>query len=226
MDSQGRDGVFAFWTNFFKDGQGLNHWERLKADRAKAAQKVRLEQGSKTWAERAGTVRSHKRRLDERSAPIQTQEKRPRQERVQEELLPFAVYVEKFDSNQSRIKITASEWDQIRSLVINAYWLESSALKSDLKNDVEKRAYNGEIVIFYTKSETAQAFVIKAINGNLPGIQARGPRVIISPNFHVEFPAVLDRMQSELVIAKAISMHVGVAQVQIRNVKKNDKTGR
>ena len=87
--------------------------------------------------------------------------------------------------------------------------------------------YNGEFAIFYTKSEAAQKFVINTINGKIPGVEARGPRLIIRPNFHVEFPDVLDRMQPELLIARAISMHVGIncaaSQVQICSVKKNDR---
>ena len=79
------------------------------------------------------------------------------------------------------------------------------------KNACEKRVYNGEIVIFFTKSKFAQDFVIKTINEKLklPGIIARGPlpRVKTKPNLLVIFPAVLDRMKPDVVLSTAISMH-------------------
>lgn len=134
---QGKDGVWLFWSNFFKDGSGLRCWEILKADRAKAAQKVRLDQGVKTWAEKTGTVPSQKRRLDARAALLHQPEKRPRQDQVGEEL-PFAVYVEKFDSKQSRIKLSTPEWKQVRDSVFKAYWLESTNDKSEMKNGIKK----------------------------------------------------------------------------------------
>ena len=67
----------------------------------------------------------------------------------------------------------ASEWKQVRDLVSNAYWLETTNDKSVMKNGIEKRLYNGEFEIFYTKSETAQNFVINTINGKIPAVALR-----------------------------------------------------
>ena len=85
--------------------------------------------------------------------------------------------MEKFDT-QSRIKISSSEWEQIRSEIFNAFFLESLDNKNKLKNACEKRVYNGTHITFYTKNVLAQNFVIRIINENLkiPGIKARGPR--------------------------------------------------
>ena len=89
--------------------------------------------------------------------------------------------------------------------------------------------FNGEHVTFITKDKYAQNFVIRTINEKLklPGIIARGPRVGTKPNFHVKFPAVLDRFQPEIVIEKALSMHLNIEDIsiQVRGIKKNEQTG-
>ena len=145
---------------------------------------------------------SQKRRLDERNAPLQAplqQDKRVRLDRVPDEVLPFAVYIEKFDQASShRIKISSREWDDMMFGIINAFFLEQE--KDKLKDACEKRLYNGEFVIYYTGNAFAQNWVIGIVNERLklPGIKARGPRVETRPNFHVEFPAILDKLQPEI----------------------------
>ena len=112
--------------------------------------------------------------------------KRPKDGRVANELLPFSVYVEKFDSANSKIKLSASKWIDIRAGIFKTF-MDSPEVHDKLKEDCEKRLYNGEIVIFYTKSDFAQNLVIKTINETLrlPGIKARGPYAGTRPNLHV-----------------------------------------
>ena len=100
-----------------------------------------------------------------------------------------------------------------------------------LKDACEKRVYNGKHVTFYTKNVFAQNFVIKTINEKLKfsGIKAKGPRPLgqNQPNLHAEFPAVLKRIQPEMILKEAISMHVAVEcdSIKICNIKQNKRTG-
>ena len=47
--------------------------------------------------------------------------KRPKDGRVANELLPFSVYVEKFDSANSKIKLSASKWIDIRAGIFKTF---------------------------------------------------------------------------------------------------------
>ena len=85
-----------------------------------------------------------KRRLNDRTAPIQQQHqqqsqqhKRSRQDRVPDKLLPFAVYVEKFEKNEM-VKLSGKEFDEIKAGIVNAYVLESFEFKDNLKDKVDR----------------------------------------------------------------------------------------
>ena len=77
--------------------------------------------------------------------------------RVPEKLLPFAVYVEKFDISNSKVKLKLSdkEYLSIRTELINAFMLESQDAQVLLVNEYEKRVFNSErgIATFFTKSK-------------------------------------------------------------------------
>ena len=139
-----------------------------------------------------------------------------RSTRVSDEILKFAVYVEKFDTKHhdtanNKIKVSPHDWDNIRAGIFKAY-LESLNLQNKLKDDCEKRLYNGKIAIFYTKSNLAQNFVIQTINEKLklPGIKARPPWTEARPNFHAFFPSVMNNFKPEHVLKEAIAMHTEI----------------
>ena len=92
----------------------------------------------------------------------------------------FAVYVEKFDSELTNVKLSDSEWDEVRAGVINTFCLEKMDVKKILFDKCEKHWFNSEqgFAIFFMKCKFAQDFTIRAINENLKlaGIKARGPR--------------------------------------------------
>jgi hypothetical protein len=128
------------------------------------------------------------------------------------------VYVEKFDISNSKVKLklTSKEYLSIRTELINAFMCESQDTQVLLVNECEKRVFNSErgVVIFFTKSKFAQNFTTKVINEKLSsqGITARGPRSEPRPNLHVEFPAVLTRVQAKPVdiIKEAILMNAKI----------------
>ena len=89
--------------------------------------------------------------------------------------------------------------------------MEPLSAKRQLKYDVEKRLYSSEKseITYFTKNETSLKSVIYVIKERLrlPGIVARGPRFLSRPNLHLEFPAVLNSLQPEMVIKHAISIN-------------------
>ena len=97
-------------------------------------------------------------------------------------ILPFefAVYVEKFDSELTNVKMSDSEWNEVRAGVINTFMLEKSDVQKILNDKFEKLWFNSGqgFAIYFMKSKFAQDFTIRAINENLKlaGIKARGPR--------------------------------------------------
>jgi hypothetical protein len=189
-----------FWKDFMKDDFGLETFQAQKKEEHK---------------------KSLKRRLGERTAPLeqqhtlfqkqrQQQHKRSKQDRVPDEFLPFAVYVEKFEKNEL-VKLSGKEFDMIKAGIVNAYVLESFEFKDNLKDKVDRRLYNAEkgYATFYAKSEIAQSFIIRIINENLqlPGVKARGPKVESRPNLHVDFPPAFDRQHPETIIKQLIQMY-------------------
>jgi hypothetical protein len=92
----------------------------------------------------------------------------------------FAVYVEKFDSELTNVKMSGSEWDEVRAGLLNIFCLEKSDVQMILFDKCEKHWFNSEqgFAIFFMKCKFAQDFTIRAINENLrlAGIKARGPR--------------------------------------------------
>ena len=97
-----------------------------------------------------------------------------------DQILPFSVYVEKFDSELTNVKMSDSEWDKVRAGLINIFFLEKSDVQKLLFDKCEKHWFNSEqgFAIYFMKCKFAQDFAIRAINENLklPGIKARGPR--------------------------------------------------
>ena len=97
-----------------------------------------------------------------------------------DQILPFSVYVEKFDSELNNVKMSGSEWDEVRAGVFNTFWLEEEDVQKILNDNFEKYWFNSEqgFAIYFLKCKFAQDFTIRAINENskLPGIKARGPR--------------------------------------------------
>ena len=117
-----------FWQNFMKDGRGLKLFhEGQKRDRQagflseQPFQKVEpkkrnkpLLQGSKAPSQKRAS------NLQDRSAPLQ---KRTRKDdRVADELLQFAVYVQKFNGSDI-VPITESEWQKVLDGLLNAFCL-------------------------------------------------------------------------------------------------------
>ena len=96
------------------------------------------------------------------------------------QILPFSVYVEKFDSELTNVKMSDSEWDKVRAGLINIFFLEKSDVQKLLFDKCEKHWFNSEqgFAIYFMKCKFAQDFAIRAINENLklPGIKARSPR--------------------------------------------------
>ena len=96
------------------------------------------------------------------------------------QILPFSVYVEKFDSELTNVKMSDSEWDEVRAGLIDIFFREKSDVQKLLFDKCEKHWFNGEqgFAIYFMKCKFAQDFAIRAINENLklPGIEARGPR--------------------------------------------------
>ena len=97
-----------------------------------------------------------------------------------DQILPFSVYVEKFDSELTIVKMSGSEWDEVRAGVLNIFLLEKNDVQMKLYDKCEKYWFNSEqgFAIYFMKSKFAQDFTIRAINENLKllGIKARGPR--------------------------------------------------
>ena len=97
-----------------------------------------------------------------------------------DQILPFSVYVEKFDSELTNVKMSDSEWNEVRAGVINTFCLETSDVQKILHDKCEKYWFNSEqgFAIYFMKCKFAQDLTIRAINENLklPGIKARGPR--------------------------------------------------
>ena len=136
--------------------------------------------------------------------------KRPRYDRVSEDILKFAVYVEKFNSSDDKIKLLGEDFDEIKAGISNAFILESCEVARKLRSDCEKRLYNSEKgeATFYTKSVEAQNFVLKVINNlNLQGIKARGPRPVIRSNLQIEIPLALCKLDPVVVLKKAVSIN-------------------
>ena len=78
------------------------------------------------------------------------------------------------DSSNTKLKLSAEEWDTFRAGIFNEFFVESIETHDKLKKVCEKRAYNGEYATFFTKDNFSQNFVIQTINGKLklPGIVA------------------------------------------------------
>ena len=97
-----------------------------------------------------------------------------------DQILPFSVYVEKFDSELTTVKMSDSEWNEVRAGVINTFMLEKNDVQMKLYDKCEKYWFNSEqgFAIYFMKSKFAQDFTIRAINENLKlaDIKARGPR--------------------------------------------------
>ena len=214
------------------ESEVLRYWRRRQNQQKNAKRKAERQATQFTNDKvvgRSGTG-SYNGAATEQVAPQQS--KRFIQESVSKDALPFAVYVEKFDSSH-RVKLQQPEWEEIRIGIFNAFILESPDTMNKLKDACERRVYNGEYVIFFIRNAFAQNFVIDTIKEKLklPGIKARGPRdpTESRPNFHVEFPSALNRMQPETVLQKAISLHIDIQlnseSVKIRNIKMNRQTG-
>ena len=142
-------------------------------------------------------------------------------------ILPFTVYIEKFD-NEEISNVSDNKWNTIRCGIVHAFIMEPIDVQHKLKDACEKTVYNGNHITFFTKDKFAQKFVILTINEKLklPSIKAKGPRAGTKPNLIVKFLGVLHRMQPEIVLAKAISMHVDIecdsTHIQVRSMKKNE----
>ena len=63
---------------------------------------------------------------------------KPREDKISNELLPFAVYIEKFDA-KDKVKLSREDFDDVKAGIFNAFWLESSDIKLKLKDDCIKR---------------------------------------------------------------------------------------
>ena len=155
--------------------------------------------------------------------------KMSRQDRVASAFLPFAIYIEKFDANNKKVKLSGKDFDELRMGVFTAFWLEPLDVQKKLKDDCERRLFNakrGEVT-FYTKSEFSQKFILRIINDQLklPGIKARPPRVETRPNLHVHIPSALNRLQPELIVKTAIAMNTKIdCNPTFRSAKDNPRT--
>ena len=91
----------------------------------------------------------------------------------------------------------------------------------------KKRLFNSEKceVIFYIKNEYYQKFVLRIINKNLklPGIVARGPRVVVKPNLHVDLPSVMNRLYPAVVVKKAIPINADIECSPVYHTSKKMK---
>ena len=74
--------------------------------------------------------------------------------RVPDKLLPFAVYVEKFDISNSKVelKLSDEEYLSTRTELIDAFMLESQDVQVLLVNEYEKRVFSSErgVATFFT----------------------------------------------------------------------------
>ena len=104
--------------------------------------------------------------------------------------LRYAVYVEKFDEKNEKVKVDLKVWQEIQSNLFNVFLQESSPVKNQLFEECEKRfdSDRGE-VLFLPKSEFAQDFLIKSINCSLqiPGLKARRPMIETRVSFDAFF---------------------------------------
>ena len=90
------------------------------------------------------------RRLGERATPLeqqhilfqQQQHKKARSDRVPDQSQAFAVYVEKYDEQNSKVKMSGKEWDDIKKTVFNAFWLVSQDDKAKLYDSCEDRRFS------------------------------------------------------------------------------------
>ena len=235
-ESIGENGKFCekknleFWKDFIKDDFGLKTFNDTKKRAPLLPQhKVFQQQQQRDLTARSDSLKkagggsaSVKRPLHQQQP---YQQKKPRQDPVPEEFLPFAVYVEKFDDEKNLVKMLGKEFDAIKTGIMNAYWLESFAFKSKVKNDVDRRLFSSKrgVATFFAKSELAQAFIINTINNlvQLPGVKARGPRVESKPNLHVFFPAALGPgISPEVAMKELLLMHANVeCEPVVRHVK-------
>ena len=100
--------------------------------------------------------------------------------------LHYAVYVEKFDEKNTKIKIDLKVWEKVQEGIFNAFLQEATPVKSQLFEECGKKFTSelGELV-FFPKSKFAQNFVIKTINDSLrlPGVYARRPKIQTEVSF-------------------------------------------
>ena len=73
-----------------------------------------------------------------------------------DQILPFSVYVEKFDSELNNVKMSGSEWDEVRAGVFNTFWLEEEDVQKILNDNFEKYWFNSEqgFAIYFIKCKT------------------------------------------------------------------------
>ena len=99
------------------------------------------------------------------------------------------MYVKKFDQQNTKIKMTGKEWDDIKKTVFNAFWLVGQEEKSKLYDSCPDRRFSSErgFGTYFATSAFAQEWYIQVINEKvvIPGIKARGPRIETKPNLCV-----------------------------------------
>ena len=150
--------------------------------------------------------RADKHHLSDCSAPRQ---KRSRPDtRVPQDLLKFAVYVERFDASETQIKVSQEDFEAVNEGLANAFFLESLELCSRLGNDCEKRlmVWDCSHFVYYCRSKEAQDYVMEVINGRLRirGLRARYPRANTPPNAWFEIPAAMRRLDPAALIKKVL----------------------
>ena len=124
-----------FWRNFIKDDFGLETFNRTHKKSLFRGRAAPLEPQHSLFKQQPG-IRSaslkkageYKPFSSERLAPVKRplqqqpqQQKRAKSDRASDQT--FAVYVEKFDEQNTKIKMTGKEWDDIKKTVFNAFWL-------------------------------------------------------------------------------------------------------
>ena len=220
-----------FWRDFIKDDFGLETFNRTHKKSLFRGRGAPLEpqhsvfkQQQQPGNKRDLTIRSapikkageYKPLSSERSAPVKRpfqqqqpqQQKRARPDRASDQCQTFAVYVEKFDEQNTKIKMTGKEWDDIKKTVFNAFWLVGQEEKAKLYDSCPDRRFSSErgSGTYFATSAFAQEWYIQAINEKvvIPGIKARGPRIETKPNLSVVFPDTLDSYSPEIIIQKAL----------------------
>ena len=206
-----------FWRDFIKDDFGLETFNRTHE---KSLFKGRLDQRAaplqpqhSLFQQQQQQQRGNKPLSSERLAPVKRpgqqqpqQQKRAKTDRTSDQT--FAVYVEKFDEQNTKIKMTGKEWDDIKKTVFNAFWLVGQDEKAKLYDSCPDRRFSSErgSGTYFATSAFAQEWYIQVINEKvvIPGIKARGPRIETKPNLSVAFPDTLDSYTPEIIIQKAI----------------------